>query len=78
MGAKTKVKRGNRKAIIRGKTELKGTDVVASDLRGGASLLVAALLADGTTTIDNITYILRGYDKIVEKLTKVGAKIDII
>lgn len=78
MGAKTKVKRGNRKAIIRGKTKLKGTDVVASDLRGGASLLVAALLADGTTTIDNITYILRGYDKIVEKLTKVGAKIDLI
>ena len=65
-------------AIIHGKTKLKGTDVVASDLRGGASLLVAALLADGTTTIDNITYILRGYDKIVEKLTKVGAKIDLI
>lgn len=78
MGAKTKVKRGNRKAIIKGITKLKGTDVSATDLRGGASLLVAALIAEGTTNIDNISYILRGYDKIVEKLTAVGAKIEII
>jgi len=78
MGAKTKVKKGNRKAIIKGKTKLKGTEVSATDLRGGASLLVAALIAEGTTNIDNISYILRGYDQIVEKLTKVGAKIEII
>lgn len=78
MGAKTKVKRGNHKAIIKGRTKLKGTNVDATDLRGGASLLVAALVAEGVTTIDNISYILRGYDKIVEKLTEVGAKIEII
>lgn len=78
MGANTKVTQDNQKAIIKGKTELKGTDVSATDLRGGASLLVAALLADGITTIDNISYILRGYDKIIEKLSKVGAKIEII
>ena len=78
MGANTAVRSDNRKATIKGKTNLTGTDVTATDLRGGASLLVAALIASGTTTIDNISYILRGYDKIVEKLTNVGAKIEII
>lgn len=78
MGAITKVRNDNRKATIRGKTKLHGAKVNATDLRGGASLLVAALIADGTTTIDNISYILRGYDNIVEKLSNVGAKIEII
>lgn len=78
MGANTKVRKDNRKAVIKGKTPLKGTAVTATDLRGGASLLIAGLIAEGTTTIDNISYILRGYDKIIEKLTKVGAKIEII
>ena len=78
MGANTKVRKDNRKAVIKGKTPLKGTAVTATDLRGGASLLIAGLIAEGTTTIDNISYILRGYDKIIEKLTKVGAKIAII
>ena len=78
MGAKAKVRKDNRKAVIKGVTKLKGTDVSATDLRGGASLLVAALIAEVSTTIDNISYILRGYDKIIEKLTKVGAKIEII
>lgn len=78
MGANTTVRKDNRKATIKGKTELIGTDVMATDLRGGASLLVAALIAEGITTIDNISYILRGYDKIVEKLTAIGAKIEII
>lgn len=78
MGAKTKVKKGNHKAVIKGATKLKGTEVSATDLRGGASLLVAGLIASGITTIDNISYILRGYDKIIEKLTEVGAKIEII
>lgn len=78
MGANYKISKDNHKATIKGKTKLVGADVVATDLRGGASLLIAGLLAEGTTTIDNISYILRGYDKIVEKLTKVGAKIEII
>lgn len=78
MGAITKIRKDNRKATIKGKTKLIGTDVSATDLRGGASLLVAGLIAEGTTTIDNISYILRGYDNIIEKLTKVGAKIEII
>ena len=78
MGASFKISKDNRKAVIKGKTKLTGTEVNATDLRGGAALLVAGLLADGTTTIDNISYILRGYDKIAEKLTEVGAKIEII
>ena len=78
MGANTLIRKDNRKATIKGKTELHGADVSATDLRGGASLLIAGLIADGVTTIDNISYILRGYDKVVEKLTKVGAKIEII
>lgn len=78
MGANTLIRKDNRKATIKGKTELHGSDVSATDLRGGASLLIAGLIADGVTTIDNISYILRGYDKVVEKLTKVGAKIEII
>ena len=78
MGASFKISKDNRKAVISGKTKLNGTEVNATDLRGGAALLVAGLLAEGTTTIDNISYILRGYDKITEKLTEVGAKIEII
>ena len=78
MGAKANIRKDNRKATIKGKTELHSADVIATDLRGGASLLVAALVAEGTSTIDNIAYILRGYDRIVEKLTQVGAKIEII
>ena len=78
MGANYQISDDNHKAIIKGKTKLTGANVDATDLRGGASLLVGALIANGTTSIDNISYILRGYDKIAEKLTKVGAKIEII
>ena len=67
---------GNSATII-GSTKLTGTEVKATDLRAGASLLVAALLADGETTITDINHLLRGYEEIVEKLTNVGAKIEI-
>lgn len=73
MGANTEIING--KLIIKGNTELYARDVVATDLRAGACLLIAALIAKGTTTIDNAEHILRGYDKIVEKLNDVGAKI---
>lgn len=78
MGLKARVSSDNKQAKIYGITKLHGADVCSTDLRGGASLLVAALIAEGTTTIDNINYILRGYDKIVEKLKSVGAKIELI
>ena len=77
MGANIIVK-NNKIAKIKGITPLYGKNVTATDLRGGASMLICGLIAEGTTTIDNIKYILRGYDNICEKLTKVGAKIELI
>jgi len=64
-------------AIVNGPSKLKGCEVTATDLRAGASLLVASLVADGKTVIKDIHHILRGYEEIVEKLTNVGAKIEI-
>ena len=77
MGADISIK-NNEIAIINGKTDLVGNNVVATDLRGGASMLICGLIAEGTTVIDNIHYILRGYDNIIEKLSNVGAKIELI
>lgn len=77
MGANIIVK-DNKIAKVKGVTSLIGKNVTATDLRGGASMLICGLIAEGTTTIDNIKYILRGYDDICGKLTKVGAKIELI
>lgn len=77
MGAKIEVV-DNCCATIHGKIKLIGTDVVATDLRGGASMVICGLIADGVTTISNVGHILRGYEDIVGKLKKVGAKIEII
>lgn len=60
---------------IKGKTELVGTTVKATDLRAGACLVLAGLLANGTTKVANIEHVLRGYENIVQKLTDVGADI---
>lgn len=65
----------NQTATIIGPTKLKGGKVVATDLRAGAAMIAAGLIAEGTTTITNVEHILRGYEQIVEKLTSVGAKI---
>ncbi|MBQ7104726.1 MAG: UDP-N-acetylglucosamine 1-carboxyvinyltransferase [Bacilli bacterium] len=65
------------KAEIMGPTKLTGCEVEATDLRAGAAMVAAALSAEGTTTITNINHILRGYENIVEKLTDVGAKIEL-
>lgn len=64
--------------IINGPTRLHGAEVIASDLRAGACLVIAGLMATGTTTIYNVEYILRGYDHIIEKLTALGADIKMI
>ena len=77
MGANIIVK-DNRIAQIKGVTKLTGKNVTATDLRGGASMLICGLIAEGITTIDNVKYILRGYDDICGKLSKVGAKIELI
>ena len=76
MGADITVK--NQMAFIKGKTPLFGNDVTASDLRAGASLIIAGLIAKGTTKISDIEHILRGYEHIVEKLSNGGANIKII
>jgi len=76
MGANIEVK--NQTAYIKGKTKLYGNDVEASDLRAGAALVVAGLIASGPTKISKINYILRGYEHIIEKLTTVGADISLI
>ncbi len=75
MGANINV--SGRHATINGKTKLVGTEVEATDLRAGASLLLAALTAKGKTKILHADYILRGYEDLIEKLTNIGAKIKI-
>lgn len=67
----------NKKIRITGKTELVGTEVEATDLRAGACLVLAGLAAGGTTKITNIEHVLRGYENIVEKLTDVGAELEL-
>ena len=64
-------------ATITGPTKLKGTEVVATDLRAGAAMVLAGLIAEGTTVVNNAEHVLRGYEGIVEKLTNVGAHIEI-
>ena len=76
MGASIETK--DREAIIKGKTKLHGSDVVATDLRGGASMIIAGLIANGKTSITEIEHILRGYDKIDKKLSMLGADIKLI
>lgn len=73
MGANIKVE--GRVAVIQGVEKLMGAKVAASDLRAGAALVVAGLVAEGETEIENIHYIQRGYDGLCEKLTALGAKI---
>ena len=76
MGARIKVE--GKKAYIYGPTKLTGTTVMATDLRAGAGLVIAGLMATGETEIQNADYILRGYENIVEKLSNIGAEIELI
>ena len=76
MGAKIKIKGNN--LIIKGTRKIYGARVKATDLRGGASMVIAALKAKGKTEIENIKYILRGYEKIEEKLSDLGANIKVL
>lgn len=64
-----------RAAIIRGVEKLKGAEVEARDLRGGAALIIAGLAAEGETKISGVGYIDRGYEKVEKVLSKVGAQI---
>ncbi len=62
-------------AIVTGKEKLRGATVSAHDLRAGAALVIAGLAAEGTTRVENIHFVERGYENIVEKLTNLGANI---
>ena len=73
MGANIKIE--GRRAVVIGKTPLSAAAVLASDLRASASLVLAALVADGETIIDRVYHLDRGYEKIEEKLKAVGAQI---
>lgn len=68
----------SRVARMNGLSILSGAEVVATDLRAGAALVVAALAAEGTTTISNIEFIARGYEQIDVKLSNLGAKVKIV
>jgi len=69
------VKQQGRAAVITGAPKLTGTKVVATDLRGGAALVCAALTAEGQTEISGVDHIGRGYERIAEKLRGLGAQI---
>ncbi len=66
---------GGHRALIRGPRRLSGTIVQAPDLRGGAALVLAGLVADGTTVVDGAHHILRGYENFEEKLSALGATV---
>ena len=73
MGADIKV--DGARAIVGGPKPLSGARVLASDLRASASLVIAALVAEGETEIDRVYHLDRGYEKIEKKLSDVGASI---
>ncbi len=74
MGANIRVE--GRQAVVAGVPELTGAQVLASDLRASASLVLAGLVARGDTLLDRVYHIDRGYEKIEEKLARVGARIE--
>jgi UDP-N-acetylglucosamine 1-carboxyvinyltransferase len=73
MGAHIKLEANS--AIIEGINSLSGAPVMASDLRASAALILAGLVARGKTEIHRIYHLDRGYEKLEEKLSKIGAKI---
>ena len=75
MGAKIRTE--GRKMYVQGPTKLKGAEVVATDLRAGACMVLAGLAAQGETIINSCEHILRGYENIIQKLSNVGAKIEL-
>ena len=74
MGANIKI--NERTIEITGKTKLTANTVKATDLRAGACMVLASLIADGKTIIEDINHVLRGYENIIQKLQNIGAKIE--
>ena len=75
MGAKINIE--GKVAIVKGIRKLSGATVESTDLRGGAAVVIAALIAKGKTKVTNIEYILRGYENLDKKLNKIGANIKV-
>ena len=73
LGAKILLK--NNKAIIEGNSKFEGAELMSSDLRASVALVLAAMVAKGTSIIHRVYHLDRGYEKIEDKLRKVGAKI---
>ena len=76
MGAKITIE--GKTAVIKGIKKLYGANVEATDLRGGAALVIAGLSAKGVTTVEKAEYILRGYEKLEKKQKKIGADIQFV
>jgi UDP-N-acetylglucosamine 1-carboxyvinyltransferase len=64
------------KAMVRGKTPLSGAEVMATDLRASASLILAGMIAGGETIINDLEHLDRGYEKLEDKLKRLGASIE--
>ena len=75
MGANINIIKESKMAVFEGVDRLRGADVVAKDLRAGAALVIAGLQAEGITHVDNIHFIERGYQNLIEKMTALGADI---
>ena len=75
MGAN--IKQRGRMIFIDGVDSLQGSNVVATDLRAGACMILAGLVAEGETVVASVEHVLRGYENIIEKLQNVGAKIEL-
>lgn len=73
MGANIQIE--GKTASVIGVEKLQGATVTAKDLRAGAALVIAGLVAEGTTVVQNIHFIERGYENLIEKLTSLGATI---
>ena len=73
MGAKITI--NGKTASVDGVEKFHGAEVEAHDLRAGAALVIAGLSAEGTTMVDNIHFIERGYENLIEKMTALGADI---
>ena len=73
MGADIQI--SGKTATVTGQEKLHGAKVCAHDLRAGAALIIAGLAAEGTTCVDNIHFVERGYERLVEKMTALGADI---
>jgi UDP-N-acetylglucosamine 1-carboxyvinyltransferase len=64
------------KAIVKGRTPLSGAEIIATDLRASASLMLAGLIASGETVINDVEHLDRGYERLEEKLKSLGAEIE--